>query len=351
MKILYIAGNPDDAPALQVEREINLLREKLDNSDSARQVDLRVYSHLKIDDLPDIIARVKPDILHFAAHGKDESIILAHEERGHVALDGERLAAILGAVSLRPKLVLINACESAAMAEKVAVQADFVIGTDAPISNVGARSMAATLYSMLARGVPLGKAFDAARAMLGVVDEGEVDVRIFPIGAEDLASRFQLGDPLRIVASIPQLDTALGNNQTAPPRNFNSMTPKVEFGIVGAPASTRSLQILTDDVEEQPKDGQSLFDARGWMIEGQPSHGELWIEEDCELYGDGWWYASVITAEREIFCAQATTVEALTRYYFDEGWRGELPPKFAAAVRETISNLAANNGSRRSQPR
>lgn len=347
MKILYIASNPAQADPLEIEQEINLLREKLDSAGIAKQVDLRIYSNLRVDDLPDVIARVRPDVLHFAAHGKDDAIILAHEQRGHVALDGAKLAAILGALSVRPKLILLNACESAAMAQAVAAQADFVIGTDAPVSNVGARSMAATLYGMLARGVSLGQSFAAARAMLGVVDEGRVEAALFPADAAELADRTQLSDPLRIIACFPRIDAALKQGQTAPPHLFNPLMPSVEFGIVGAPASTRSLQLVTDDNEVQPEKDETLFDARGWMIEGQPVHGEMWIEDPYEVYGDMYWYASVITSERDIHCASATTAEALKRYYFDESWRGPLPKKIAEAIRQAIANLTGNNGARR----
>lgn len=349
MRILYIASNPAQADPLEVEQEINLLREKLDSAEVAQQVDLRIYSNLRVDNLPDVIARVRPDVLHFAAHGKDDAIIFAHEQRGHVSLDGAKLAAILGALSVRPRLVLLNACESAAMAQELAAQADFVIGTDAPISNVAARSMAATLYGMLARGVSLGQAFRAARAMLGVVDEGRVEAALFPADAAEVADRILLSDPLRIVACFPRIDAALKQGQTLPPRQFNPHMPSVEFGIIGAPASTRSLQLVTDDNETQPEKNQTLFDARGWMIEGQPVQGELWIEDTFEVYGDMYWYASVITSERDIHCASSTTAEALKRYYFDEGWRGTLPKKIAETIREAIANLTGNNGARRNR--
>ena len=351
MKILYIASNPEGAPPLQIEREINALQEKLDQADAAANLDLRVYSHLHIDELPDVIARLAPDVIHFAAHGEDDAIVLSHQERGHVALDGNMLGDLLGALTLRPKLIILNACSSAKMAEALTAHADFVIGTNAPISNIGARAMTATLYARLAAGARLGAAFEAAASMLRIVDRNNVQAALYPADAAALAQRMQLADPLRILACFPTIEKWLDQKRVTPPGAFNVSQPHVQFGLAGAPESTRLIQFFTDDPDIEPEKNESLADARGWMLEDRPIRGEVWLEDFYSYYGDMWWYGTVVTSERQIQCAHSTTSAALRRYYLEEEWRGTLPPAIATLVTTAIANLDANDGSRQGRYR
>lgn len=349
MKILYIAGNPDGASTLQVEKEINALQEKLDQVPTVSPIDFRVYSHLRIDVLPDVIARIAPDILHFAAHGQDDAIVLAQGETDHVTLDGDMLAALLGALNVRPKLVVLNACGSNNMAAKLRGHADFVIGTDAPLSNIGARSMAATLYGRLAGAASISGAFEAAAVMLNAVDRGTVKACLHTRMDAATVARTRLVDPMRVLACFPQIDKWLAYNHTEPQPGFNPDAPKVMFGLAGVPPTTRQVQFFTDDESVTASQKQSLADARGWMLETQPIHGEIWIEPCYTYYGDMWWYGSVVTGDRKIYSATSTTVAALRQYYIEEAWRGNLPPAIAKLVLEAIGNLERNDGSRRSR--
>ncbi|MEP9358079.1 CHAT domain-containing protein [Sphingomonas sp. KR3-1] len=331
-----------------MEKEINLLQEKLDLAATSEAIDLRTYSYLSIDSLPDVIARISPDILHFAAHGQDDTIVLAHAERGHVALDGDMLSRLLAALSVRPKLVVINACNSNAMARKLAGSADFVIGTNAAISNVGARTMTATLYGRLANAASLQGAFDAAATMLDLVDEGAVAAELHSAPGQK-ASHTRLVDPLRIVARFPLIDKWLEYGHQEPQKNFTVERPKIQFGFAGTPPSTRQAQFFTDDGSLRPSKGQSLADARSWLLEAHPAQGEIWIEPCFTYYGTMRWYGSVVTAEHKILSASSDTVAALERYYFEEEWQGPLPAAIAEVVRDAVSSLALNDGSRRSR--
>lgn len=348
MKILYIASNPENAAPLQVEKELNLLREKIDQIQTSEHIDLRTYSNVKVDNLPFLVAQLDPDILHFSAHGRDDGIVLAHEERGHVHLTGERLANLLAAISVRPKLIVINACSSSAMAGQLTEVADFVVGTDAPISNVGARTMAAILYQQLANGASVGDAFATAVPLLDTVDAGQVASQLFPLDHEEQARRTFAANPLRLVACFPKIDQWLDNKHTEPQKGFNRDIPYVKFGVAGAPPTTRQLTIFTDDETIIPEDEEaSLADARGWFEECQAVHGEIWIEDDASYFGDLQWYAAVTTGDRRIFSCTSSMVEALRRYYFVEQWRGELPPLIAEIIEQTLDNLKFNDGSRR----
>jgi hypothetical protein len=287
--------------------------------------------------------------LHFAAHGEQDGIALAHEDCGRVILDGEMLADLLGALAIRPKLVVLNACNSAQMAARLTGHADFVIGTDAPISNIGARSMAATLYRRLADAASVGDAFTAAASMLKLIDQDSVSAQLYPEGAMTLARRTRLTDPLRIVACFPAVDRWLEHGHTKPQRKFEPTRPDIQFGVAGAPATSRQTQLFTDDESVQPRGEESLADARSWIVETQPVRGEVWISPFFQYYGDMQWYASVTTADHRLFSAVATSAQALERYYFEEEWYGGLPEAIAIVVRDAIAQLRLNDGSKRTR--
>ncbi len=348
MKILYIASNPEGEAPLDIEHEVNQLQEEIDKLVTSETVDLRVYSRLQVEALPEVIARVQPDALHFAAHGQNDGIVLAHKTLEHVVLDGDMLADFLAALTIRPKLVVINACNSSAMAQKLVRSADFVIGTDAEISNVGARTMAATLYQRLAAAASVWDAFKAAEAMLTFIDQRAVKARLFPEDAVEIARLTRLTDPLRVVACFPQIEKVLEHGHLIPPRGFRPEAPYVQFGLAGAPADTVQSQFFTDDPSIVPtKEGESLADARSWLLDDRPVKGEIWVDPYYPYYGDMRWYGTVVTAGHQIFSTTSTTIDALVRYYFDEQWRGALPNGIAAVVRTSLEKLRANDGSRR----
>jgi hypothetical protein len=347
MRILYIASNPATAPSLQIEQEVNLLQTKIDEVPSVEPIDLRAYANLRVDELPTIIARVAPDVIHFAAHGKDRSIVLGHSVRGHVRLGGRELANLLKAIAVRPKLVVVNACSSAQFASELSSAADFAIGTSAPITNDGARTMAATLYQRLAMSSSLLAAFEAAETMLQIVDGGTVRAQLFPEEYREQAKRTNLTEPLRILACFPEIDEALAEKAEKPGKDFDETYPYVQFGVAGAPQDSTQLVFFTDEKDFVASKTRSLEESRSWIVENRAIKGEIWIDDWYAYSGDIQWYASVVSAGCRIFSAAAIMSDAIYRYYFEEEWRGNLPPRIEQAVHRAILELKSNDGARR----
>lgn len=341
MKILYIAGNPQGASTLKTESEVQLLRAEIDSVSSGRQVELIIHPDLRFDALVGVLARARPNIVHFAAHGSADAILLAQGD-GHVALKGEELGAILAGLDLRPGLILLNACNSETMAKALTRHADFIIGTDDPISNIGARQMAATLYSRLASGDTLEKAFETASAVLRALGGGKVNAVLHAADGPGLASKAWFVQKFRILARLPAVDRWLDNRLTNPKGPFNAAQPVIQFGVAGLPAASRLVQLFTDDSDIDLDDGQSLADARGWMEEVPSGDGKIWFEPIFPYYGDMCWYASCVAGRLSMETAVATTVSALERYYLEERRKGDLPSDIGAVVAEVVRNLAAH---------
>lgn len=353
MKVMYVASNPADAKTLEISREINSLQERLERGVGADPIVFYAYPDLGAGALAETIKRVQPDVLHFAAHGDEDAIVLDHADEGAVKLRGDQLAALLSPLPVKPKLIVINACSSNRMACALAETgaADFVIGTDAPITNTAAREMAAALYQRLADGASVAEAFTVAAANLDIVGQGEVAAELYPSGALEAARTTRLVDPMRILACFPKVDEWLDHDLTKPDNKFQPEWPEIMFGVAGAPAAARQTVFFTDDESIQPKQEESLEEARSWIIETQPVDTEIWIEDYSQYYGDMNWYAAISTTDGRVFSVSSKTADALRRYYFDERWKGDLPKDIAEVIQKTIENLRRHNGSRRGRSR
>ena len=348
MKVMYVANNPADADPLQIEREINDLQERLEISAGSEPIILRTYSALELDRFAQAVSRAEPDVIHIAAHGEDGAIVFAHRDRADVRVSGKQLASLLSVLPRRPKLVVLNACSSNEMAEELAQHggADFVIGTDAPISNSAARAMAAALYQSLANAASIERAVQIAGVHLEILDDGAVSVHLHAAGPLHDPARTQLVDPFRLVACFPVIDEYLRNKVTKPDKAFRPAYPEVLLGVAGAPLAARQTVLFTDD---ETVTGDSLEEARSWIVEIQPVDGEIWMEEAFPYYGEMNWFAAVTTTDGRVVSAASKKAAALERYYFSEQWKGPLPPAIEAVIRRSIELLKDEGGGRRNR--
>src|SRR5262249_42205124 len=141
----------------------------------------------------------------------------------------------------------VNACSSSEIAETLTQCADFVIGTTAEVTDRGAIVMAATLFSYLAQGESVAAAFDAARTLLQVVDEGRCDATLWPKGRD--AEHAVLVPTFRILAAFPKLDEALRIGRKRPPQTVDARrNVRFEFGVAGSPDDVIQLVFFTDDL-------------------------------------------------------------------------------------------------------
>jgi hypothetical protein len=348
MKVMYVANNPDGADPLQIEQEINDLQERLETSAGAEPIILRTYSALSLDRFTQAVMRAEPDVIHIAAHGEGGTVVFGHRERENVRLDGRQLATLMAVLPRRPKLVVINACSSNEMAEQLARAggADFVIGTDAPISNSAARAVAAALYQSLADAASIAKAFSVAQILVEMMDDGDVGLHLHAAGSIDDAARTQLVDRFRVVACFPAIDECLRNKLLRATKDFKPALPEIMFGVAGAPIAARQTVIFTDD---ESVTGKSLEEARSWIVESQPVDGEIWLNDHGKYYGDMNWFAAVTTTDGRVVSAASRMTAALERYYFDERWKGELPEAIEVVIRRSIELLKSERGGRRNR--
>ncbi|MFY0538207.1 CHAT domain-containing protein [Nannocystis pusilla] len=121
------------------------------------------------DDLLDTLVDASPDILHFAGHGgTNGALLLQTADGGAHPVAPAALAKLIAARPWRPRLVVLNCCYSAILANALRPHVDAVVGMRGEVPDEAARQFAVQLYRALAQRDSLATAFDTARAALMV---------------------------------------------------------------------------------------------------------------------------------------------------------------------------------------
>jgi hypothetical protein len=174
LRLLHLIASPQDAPALDVERESSLLHSALEDLISAGTVEIVAGRPGTPQILLDRLSE-GCHILHFTGHGGlagAEGFLLFEDGEGLGSpVNSDTLAQLLRGSAVR--LVVLNACQSATVANGDAfgsvaaalVRAGLpaVIAHQQPLPDSSAISFAAQFYRALADGYPLGAAVGEGR--------------------------------------------------------------------------------------------------------------------------------------------------------------------------------------------
>jgi hypothetical protein len=175
MRVLFVAAGPADQTRLRLDAEHREIRNRIRSSTARAQVVLDTALAARPVDLIDELNRLKPSILHLAGHGGPTGIALENEAGDAVDVTTEQLSRLISTAPLSLRLVVLNTCESSHQARPIVAHIDAAIGMTREIGDDAARLFSAQLYSSLAEGVPLDRAFEQAKLQisLGGLDEDE----------------------------------------------------------------------------------------------------------------------------------------------------------------------------------
>lgn len=160
LNILFFYANSADA-YMDLEREHRNLQRLADAGNHR----LTVLPAAEVADLRGALAAGAPadrfDVLHFSGHvTTEDGLKLRGEGRTFDYLDGEDFRAVLRNTGI--KLVLLNACSSARLAESLLDIVPTVIGAQNRVRDVVARQFTRNFYSALNAGSAARTAFDSA---------------------------------------------------------------------------------------------------------------------------------------------------------------------------------------------
>ncbi len=172
--VLMIAGTPEGGEKpLRLDREAREIDKKVQASRYRDQVSVTSAQAARIADLIDALNRHEPDVVHFSGHGAETVLLFDGPSGTPIALHGDQLATLLQTAPRRIRLMVFNACNSAAMAEAATQWADFAVGMERPIDDEAAKEWSGQFYGSLASGQPVQRAFDQALAHATVLTSAE----------------------------------------------------------------------------------------------------------------------------------------------------------------------------------
>lgn len=163
LKILFLAAN-DPQGRLQVDEEYHGINDAV--VQCRNRLELVANLAVRRDEIQRGLLHHRPGVVHFGGHGTRAGALLFHGEAGEVTGDG--FSALLDALRDRVRLVVLNACFSAAQADSIRDSVGIAIGMDSPISDAAAVAFSGAFYEALAYGRSVLQAFRLGRAAIAL---------------------------------------------------------------------------------------------------------------------------------------------------------------------------------------
>lgn len=154
---------------LAIDEEARQITERLRLSRDRDAFDLITCWAVRPMDLLQYLNQHSPHIVHFSGHGDHTGEILLSAGDG----TGRRVSAAALADLFRVtndgiRVVVLNACHSAAAVRAIGRYVDYIVGMRAPITDEAATIFAASFYSALGFRRTIPQAFEQAVAVLGL---------------------------------------------------------------------------------------------------------------------------------------------------------------------------------------
>lgn len=168
--ILFLAASPSNTSKLQIEHEAQRVQDELNRSQYPDHFAFVARLAPRVMELRRLLKEVQPTIVHFSGHGREDRLAFVRDD-GTAALaspdDVDHLFE-LGAAPI--KLIVLSACSSEAIAERLLARADCVIGMRWPIADAAAIRFAAHLFGALGDGESIQTAFEVGCRAIHVGD-------------------------------------------------------------------------------------------------------------------------------------------------------------------------------------
>ncbi len=171
-KILVLIANPQGTQSLNLLPEIRRLKEALRQSElnSHYRVEWEIVKTEK--DFRKYIINHKPQLLHFAGHGTMKGLLLEDQEGNPKILNHVYIVSLLKIYSDRLNCVILNACETANLAEVLSQEINNVIGMNQEVKDEVAIVFAEGFYEALGAGETVENAFEVGK--MAVLELSEV---------------------------------------------------------------------------------------------------------------------------------------------------------------------------------
>jgi hypothetical protein len=206
--ILFLAANPSGTDRLALDREARAIHLELKRSGHRDRFDFQTRWAAEPLDLLRELRELKPTVVHFSGHGSagtgttpssansrhvvaagassriEQGGLYLQDAVGGVQLvSADAIAQALHAAGTSVKLVILNACYTAPIAEALRAHVDCVVGMTGAIHDNAARSFAIGFYGGLGEHESVAAAFKQGRAAIDLeglpdADRPQLTVRV-----------------------------------------------------------------------------------------------------------------------------------------------------------------------------
>jgi len=192
--ILFLAANPISASRLALDEECAAVERELCMTTCRDDFDFRSKWAVSVDEVMRALNAFQPTVIHFSGHGADNgghAAMAAHDERRRASrvhreigmvvptgiqlqdeqrrpqpVSARALMQMIGSAAPLARLVVLNACFTAKMADTLCRVVDCVVGMCGPIGDEAARTFAIGFYRAIGHRRSVGNAVKQAVATL-----------------------------------------------------------------------------------------------------------------------------------------------------------------------------------------
>lgn len=174
-RLLYVLSCPPSEVRLNLQEELRQIRTELQLSTHRDRFACEFITAATYADLRKALRTHKPHILHIACHGtSDDRLVFSDGAGKSDPIDARTIAELLELFNKDLALVVLNACNSSAVAREIANHVELVISMNSEIYDGSALAFARTLYESIADGDNAGLAFKLAVNELRRRGDGDV---------------------------------------------------------------------------------------------------------------------------------------------------------------------------------
>lgn len=190
VQILFLSADPlsydpnlhpgDRAARLALDEDFRGIERALREAGRSHAVELVPRLAVRAGDLLQALNQLCPQAVHFSGHGSYGGVMLVDDDGGPLPVPADALAALLRAACASVRLVVLSACETSALAVKLAAAVGCAIGMEGEMPDESAIAFDSAFYGALACGKPVRQAFEQGKAAISVRGlEGAERPRLF----------------------------------------------------------------------------------------------------------------------------------------------------------------------------
>lgn len=179
--IVFFAADPSATSRLALDEECAAVERELRMTAHRDAFEFHARWAVGVDDIQRSLNELRPTIIHFSGHGafgsaSEASVIVRGVDGKPHPLTGNALAELIRTAASGARLVVLNACYTAAMASQLCGAVDGVVGMAGAIADLAARVFAVSLYRALGYMCSVGNA--VAQGVAALVAFGLPDARL-----------------------------------------------------------------------------------------------------------------------------------------------------------------------------